>query len=181
MLYSSIILTKFPKYWSTGFATSFATWNWKKSYTSYFGSCIYIFFCKEYYMRNMRDMNCIEKLHVSKNIHFLNFSLISLKRIKKECDIFQHLLCLSTAIFEPYEQLQSMDQVERKRMWVETCCLPPRTVNEFTTTCLIFTTFEQIQITQATKVQLDCWPSRRLQHHWVYCLSSAYSKTCFRF
>ena len=51
----------------------------------------------------------------------------SLKRIKKECDIFQHLLCLSTAIFEPYEQLQSMHQVERKRMWVEACCLQPRT------------------------------------------------------
>ena len=121
--------------------TSFTTWNWKNLTPVTLDPAYIYFFCKEYYMRNMRDMNCIEKLHVLRIILLLYFSLISLKRIKKECDIFQHLLCLSTAIFEPYEQLQSMHQVccERKRTWVETCCLPPRTVNEFTTRCLIFT------------------------------------------
>ena len=170
MLYSSIILTKFPKYWSTGFATTMSRVSLleieKILHQLLWIVHTYIFFCKEYYMRNMRDMNCIEKLHVSKYILLLYFSLKSLKRIKKECDIFQHLLCLSTAIFEPYEQLQSMPQVsmERKRLWVETCCLPPITVNEFTTRCLIFTMVDGRKLWEKSSEQFQ-WLSATLFKH----------------
>ena len=173
MLYSSIILTKFPKYWSTGFATTLSRVSLleiEKNLTPVtLDPPAYIFFCKEYYMRNMRDMNCIEKLHVSKYILLLYFSLKSLKRIKKECDIFQHLLCLSTAIFEPYEQLQSMHQVciflmERKRMWVETCCLLPITVNEFTTRCLIFTMVDGRKLWEKSSEQFQ-WLFVTLLYH----------------